>query len=1510
MPADPLSPIAPARVRALCLPVGRIKRSSFVTFVDRLISESTVRLGDVTPDTRADRRMFTPQAFPNGMVLFDITTALPPPSRLALSPFELFREPLVILGIADSKEYGTSDPNPSDADSKDETESANETELFNPVNELIHAVEDLQECHPNALAHKLLLFNSAGSGKTVLPHGTLHVPPLETLKTTTIKTLMCDVTSVLLAEMTTLARSYQGAPSIKSPAASARGLSEYVVGQPLRTPPDMSRRNSQFNPLSRSSSPATNGNSRLNRLSMPAQLPSSTASPVIPDGVRSESPTMSSAGPPARTFDEITGSRPASPAESIRPSLSRVASQDRASPSGFGSGSVSERNKNKAEGRTGVVVGSLYLLAGCWQEALKEFSESASKARASSDHLWHAKAVENCMVCLILLVWRGMEFQIPQVCYPVQDRPSSKQSQATNGADAPQSGMSDANYLAAIQNLKSLLPDMINMILSTYNRAANFVGEFLPQLAFSECTIRFSKLLAAINLAGGTLSDEALQHLVRGIPFATRTNLQIPRLGVVPTKTDIASLLYRAFPVVSESTSLTGIDHVTILAGIASVYSALGLQRKTAIVMKEFLAVLIPGLIQARKVGAAEMGVHPAAGLAALNMASGSSGSAGALNLGEGEVERGVEEFMSMLSKAYGIVDVTNDVREVEESTDYALLLARLQKGAYLRTFGSIGLKLDVLRTCINFCEALPDFHGVLNYTAALLGTAGPGTTPSTNPADVLVSLSREEQARLATNITRTVGAAEKLGLQNIEAEYWDEFLVRGVDVMDAAPEMVARPHKKSDIGNLYTKQTAAASGPFIHDSFRFSATTSIINQEMILSVGENREFYVALQNPYDFEVEIDSLKLVSTGPDFVSMEQRLVLGPYRNQRFLVIGTALASGTLTLTGCSVKVRGCRERIFPIFTDSWIPLPPIKIKGIGLSHRQLPGSRPTSDTSQNKSQEPADLPKPKTIPITVVPAQPTLVLSHISLPQSAAMILEGERKTFAVTLRNTSTSIAADFLHVSFEDSATLAMQNALTNRSHSQGEMYELEVQLLRNPAIKLLSQSGGDAIQIEPGGFATFEIAIVGKPGLTDAIIHFDYANLGIPIADLPDKFYTRQISVPITVTVNASVQLHRHDLLPFTADFAWANQQHHSSNRDPSGRPKPRKSLSGNKEKGEQRFRTLLDRVGLHSKDEEHCLLLLDLRNAWPSPLSISIQVRNSSSKSPNEEDDWRTAYTVHELVQPGHVARVVVLLPRVYLDDPYAQIKSLNPANERQFVVSANNLSAEAERAYRESFWYRKELLSLIRGTWRQDDSGRTGDIDLRSIRLGHKMVEAMRIEDVDISISVVDSPSSDTENDDDASSDDEQVTKITQTSSTTYTVPLDNFLTLRTCITNRSPSTTIHPLLRLQPRLAHQPLNVALDLTKRLSWSGILQRPLKPLGPGEKIEVEIPVTVLASGVYEVQGAVEEARGREVKKEESEDADRGRGKDDGGVPDLLRRDEGRRVWYSREGCFLVAR
>jgi hypothetical protein len=97
------------------------------------------------------------------------------------------------------------------------------------------------------------------------------------------------------------------------------------------------------------------------------------------------------------------------------------------------------------------------------------------------------------------------------------------------------------------------------------------------------------------------------------------------------------------------------------------------------------------------------MGVHPAAGLAALSNVNGNTHGAGALDLGEGDVEVGVDTFLSTLGQTYGVV-ASNLSPEGDDSVDDSneAAIARIVQNASVRSFGGRNLKLDVLRSSIN----------------------------------------------------------------------------------------------------------------------------------------------------------------------------------------------------------------------------------------------------------------------------------------------------------------------------------------------------------------------------------------------------------------------------------------------------------------------------------------------------------------------------------------------------------------------------------------------------------------------------------------------------------------------------------------------------------------------------------------------------------------------------------------------------------------------------------------
>jgi hypothetical protein len=1035
------------------------------------------------------------------------------------------------------------------------------------------------------------------------------------------------------------------------------------------------------------------------------------------------------------------------------------------------------------------------------------------------------------------------------------------------------------NYEASLDKLNALLPDLINMILNLYTRASNFAGESLPPLAFSECVIRFSKLLAAINLSAGYMDEDTLQHLVLNTPHREKARMSVPRLSVHPTRNDIASMIFRALPGPVDISGITPTDRVVVLAGIASVLSSLGLQRKKAIVMKDFIISLIPGLVQARKIGAAEMGVHPAAGLAALNMVSGGTSSAGALNLGGGEVESGIDAFLGLLGRIYGVPASKSSVSHphrtmsngsgadsvFDADTSESVILDIL-KTSSLRAFGSVGLKLEVLRMCLNFSEALPDFNGVLHFTALLLRMAGPGTAPRPNSTDVFVSLPRDEQVKLFSNISRTVGAATKLGLQLEETEYWDDFLVRGLFILEEPVPMRLTHHRPAELklANL------GAEGPFLHNPWVKKPQTSVA--DTILVANEEYRFVIALQNPYDFELEVDSLRIAAEGVEFVAEEKHFFLGPYRTQKFQIGGVAQSAGTIKIIGCWIKVIGCRERLFPIFPEPWKPMRESKMKKTGLKAcLDAPMSRPSSAVAPMTDRGKGVEPIPETLGFSVIPDQPIVVVTDVSLSQSSLMVLEGEKKRFTVTIQNTSQRTAVDFIHITFQDSATAAIQAATTNKDLLPAELHELEVQLAHYPALRWCKATEEESIHIPPGEKMSFCIEVVGRTRLLDAVIQIDYANLGKRRSEVDERFFTRQVSVPISITVNASVQLQRPDIMPLSNNFSWNRP---STEQDQSQILSPVRPDTNN------------------SGSDEFCMLLLDLRNSWPNPLSITLQL-SSPAAGDSEIRSESQPHAINEIIQPGHVNRIAMILPKLYLKDAHAVVPSLNPANQRQFVVSTSKISPAVERATREAFWYRQELLKLVSGTWKEEGgSSRHGDLELRGIRLSTRMVEAVKLGDLRIEMHVeADFPNKDR---------DEMVTKLGRAQ---FEVPVDEFCTIRTKVYNRSAE-PISPLLRLQPHVANLPHNIALDLDKRFSWTGALQRKLPLLGPGEECEHELGVVALCSGTFEIGATVDEAE------LPGEEGNRIRSNTQNILQGNILGEPKLRTWYMKEPCGIMAR
>ncbi|KAH8695082.1 hypercellular protein HypA [Talaromyces proteolyticus] len=1479
MGVDPLSPVAPVRLNVLLLPVGKIRRSRFLAFAARLQAEKHVRLGDVSPDTRPNRNTFTPLAFPNGMILYNISFSVPPTSHLELFPFEVFREPLVVIAIADGVELHNDKP-----DNEENSQKGDSHPRPDGLGDLVRELEWIKEHNPKALVSQLLIFEYEGINKlTSGPDEVTWVPGPQSSRPTTIKTVLCDITSVLLGELDEFAKLMQSIPAIDSPKASSWG--------PRRAP---ELRPSPVDKL-------------MHRMTMPAQLPVSNGD--------SESAASSSRSSPAprghdspTTFDEITRSiQVANRSNSTgRPPSSKETSRDRMSVQGL---SAADRTKSRIKGRLGVVIGTLYLQTGRWPDALKELVEAATMARASSDYVWHGKALESILLCLLMFGWAGMDFQIPQICYPVAEKSSSKSSYAgsvnvTQDSSGPGQSI-PGNRSISLQNLANLVPDLCNNIINLYNRASIITDEPLPALVFSETVIRLSRLLSAIRLRDGSLDDDALRHVVMNERLVSVQQPERPRGAPILKNTEIANFLFRALPLQANA-ELPTTDAVPILVGIASVLSTLGLPRKKAMVLKELITLMVPGLVEARKIGAAEVGIHPAAGLSSLND---TAFEINALDAGRGSMEESTRALLALIGETYGIQPsiyqehkrskttsrpssaINGEISEKEHDS-IASIADRSFRHVTLGGCGDLNLKIAILRLSINLCEALPDFEGVLQYTVELLQTIrGHLMLPETNESPPI--LSPDEQMRLLNNIKRTVGAARTLGAAHLESEYWDDFLVRGIVLLDVPEFKKPFRRSKKDLHAANVPTEKSKNDPFLYNPF---AKLDNKTSDSLMIAKESATFKVTLQNLYEFDLDIESLRLHSDNGALKAQVSNISIPPLCLYNILVPGVAEKEGTLSISGCTVKVRNCRSRTFPIFAKLWQPTPETKLKRTGLAAKEPFTERPLS-WSSTVSKDGKGLvklgPETHTCTVKVIPEQPSVVVHSTSLSQSAMMILEGEYRSFDITLHNTS-SCAVNFILFTFQDSTTRQLQGALGNKDLLPAEVYELDLQLSSKPSLSWIrhGQNLGD-VMIEPGQLATFTVEVFGKPGLQDAVVQIDYCRLESPTDGIPETFYTRQLCVPVTVTVNASVEIARCDIVPIPGDIAFFNKRSGASAASLDvDQPKSSPLL----ESYSSQVTTALSRLGGDSYGSDHCLGVLDLRNAWPNPLAVAFDVfQKPYAESKNSNDDIATIVT--GILQPGQISRFILVLPRIFLDNAHAAIPTLHSTVRRQFVVSANKLTFEGEAASREAFWFREEFLKRIQGSWKEESTGREGNIDLRSIRFNPRMVDAMRLEDVEITFSL-------------SSFDEKQ--PVSQTKVSKFVAKTNDFLTLTVEIVNRS-SRPIHPLLRIQPGLHNQPGTIALDLAKRLAWTGMLQRALPVLAGGEKTSATLGVTVLCRGEYDFGASVEEVRLMKpipVGKGASPSME-GNTSDEMIIPDTFGADtiKTRHIWHAREHCILAA-
>ena len=1001
----------------------------------------------------------------------------------------------------------------------------------------------------------------------------------------------------------------------------------------------------------------------------------------------------------------------------------------------------------------------------------------------------------------------------------------------------------------AEESLSIILRENIIEIMGLYDRATLFTEDKTPLVTFTDTIVRFTKAFAAIHYSGGELAQNGLQVLILDAP--------LPKFGkhnsddkLESEVFDLVALLQRLVPSGSADSITNGYDSILSMGSIIASITSLGMQRKRAFLIRGLASLLLPALVAARKASAAAMGIHPAASLSTVGETVNRSTTE--IN----QTQKGMRSFLELLCESYDI-HLPHSLRSLDTSNAVDLdsnsaIITRIMDNALALQKGSQAMRLEILRLCISLCEASPDVGGVLRFSTEALRAAGSGIAPGSEMSDGSPNLTPGDQIRFGNNISRTVSLIRHLELNVEEGEYWDEFLVRSMDVFHVDDSKALKANYSTS-GFL---ENPSIKGPFIYSAI--SAEEVSQESTLVFVAREEAHFRVTLQNLYDIDLELESIRLETKGVSADSATVKTHIGPCRTQTTLLITVPREAGTLTITGCIIKVQGCRERRFSIMKNPW------GLNSINDSDEQVDekvelGNRPNRARKDPETQQ---------LEVKVILSQPDVALHPLSAPQSAIMLLDGERKTLHITLQNTSATAPADVVLIDFADSATLQAAEAVKNRELTALELYELEQSLLRRPSLRLIKETAGEEIEIPVKGSRALSIEILGKPGLSTAVVQMDFAHLGIPKNEVKDRFYTRRLQTPLSITVNASLELIRNDILPI--DWPTANAK--SVNI-----PTPAQATPSDGS---------VDQPPLaqHSRVWQSCsevLLILEFRNSWPFPLTLKLTYCQDGIGG-------LTADHI-ESVAPGHIVRVPVIVSRINIPEhEYRMPIPISKASaRRQFVVSdskPNNPVAELRA--REVFWYRQRLLDQIQAEWEDEGSGRKGDINLRSLRLSNRMLAYLKQDDLRIEMDVVSAAPEDLD--------------TVRTGKGRYRTSLNCFLTLVVSIYNCT-SNLGDIVVKLDPRpLSPSPGFTGVDLSRGFVWNGTLQQACNSFPYGAMKKVQFDFCLITQGSWQLGVTVEESQCR------AENISRKETVDDWALQNIDLSE--RRIWKA-PGCEIVA-
>ncbi|GAA6003089.1 hypothetical protein JCM10207_001980 [Rhodosporidiobolus poonsookiae] len=1393
----------PAKVQILLVPVHPIKKSRFERYVQLLRRFERIPLADVPPDRRGERAVFSSSPNTPGNLLFDYltpTTYAPQHPLAFLSELQVHRRIQGIIGIIDATEY--------------EGKS-----LGTALAAFQASLRDL----PKTFATKVYGFDPSeqqlDEGRKFKESEGLVMVPGAGDVAFFLKSLLADFAGEVLWEFSNMAAQLESRTSIPTPQESSAVASpfSFVPAKPgtrtsISAPPAQSSLPSS--PISTKPQQPVN----LAALGVPPPLPPRTGFGPDKDAQTANLPSYLTSNPGV----------PASPPP--------------------GSQLVDARSRKRVAGREKKLMGDMWLLAGRLGDAITCYNDAVALTKAWQDQVWQASALEGLAVALVV-----------QATLPKGAQGTRPPSHLPPRSDSPAPGQPNPD----ISTFLSAIPDRLTQAVSLYEKMLTPLErpddapppdpDRAHPLVYVESCLRLAYFYLAIFEAQGSI-PKALDRLVTSptspsvhSPSTGTAQARAARLtsfspaNTVPRST-IAQWISSAYSPYLALLALP--SRLRVTAEIASLFGRIGYRRKEAFVLRELAALCAEGVAgKSIEVFPAAAG-HPAtiveesddsrstATPPSSALQPNGKGRPSPHRLASGSVVRtasdpaGNESIVRVTEKvceAFGIVvapKVSREEARVEKRK--SLIQGRTLEilESEVGGFGWPGLQVSVLKDAIGIAEALPDYQAAIRFTVTALRALSDTMPPV-------------EQYELSQNIPRVFAAATRRGAA-FDLEYWGPTqLVMSLEVAKLSSNR-APVEQSTEAAN-----SAAASGPrnpFLYDPRK---RPQAAKTRPSLVQNEATEVFVTLQNPFLFELEIQSIELSTSGVAFACDPLSTVIPPGSFHTVRLSGTPREPGTLVIRGCNIRLAGCtsREFILPVW-DAAEEAKQHKALLLDTSHERIKATgldalpRAGRAISAVVSDDPLDG-SAKFLECTVVPELPLLWMRSTSLTHGALMLYDGEISTIRIGLENTSPS-PVDFLQVTFTDSLTTSTQAYLAENELSAVEAYELEAEGVHRPVFRW---SGSTSTSIPPGASYVLEVQCLGKIGCGFGSIQIDYGWLDREVVQNTKTFHTRRLFCDVFMTVHRAVVAHTLDisrLKPLPDGGAT------------HGRSASVVSLGNRGAALDKRLEDSLRDVD----DGEYCLVAVDVANVYGKPFEVKLE----------RHEDQNEFYQVKQRIEPGATLRMLVRLNRITLS-PEELAKPIPSLTERQFVVAKVKRSEEEERLERELFWYRDELLKRIKLTWSEIGSLRSGTVSLRNLYLSQPMLDILRGDELDIELYLGENPASSPG----------AFELQGRGQRLLYSAAADEFIDVCAQVTNRS-ATPLDLSLRLELRPPDQAYSgstapssssaaALAHLARYVVIEGVSPVSLARLEPGASTTARISVCLLAQGRFELGAVVRE-------------------------------------------------